>query len=369
MSYVRTLMKVLRRLGELLSASYLWWDRGSTGSLSRGVAFPPILRKCASVFYAGGQKNGRRCCNYSRRTGYWDTWYRTCLAWKLVPMFALSTTSLCGSLPTSWSPLLVLEHWLFPSLVLDFGIAWLLFSFSMHLVFYPLPFFSTLGPRLGLRQMTISGSLLVGWVALSWHSLTLLLALAGLFVNVIIGGQLVAALSGGKVLAGQVFSSSNFDDSGQHLWLQVCASLRALCLDTYGGHLCYYANCSGSSFPHSGFIEYHYRCRNCWPALLCGAVYGFATGWSSMLLTTTSTSQKILHLAASSGWPSWYLYPLRAARNTRHGLYTLALGDEIFEWPCWWSACRCSQSTGGLWHTHSGVACSECHREQYPERL
>src|SRR5215470_18246684 len=63
----------------------------------------------------------------------------------------------------------------------------------------PVAFFSTLGPKLGLRQMTIS-RFSFGWVGGIIMALFNSAACIGWFVvNVIIGGQLVAALSGGRV--------------------------------------------------------------------------------------------------------------------------------------------------------------------------
>src|SRR5213078_3272533 len=63
----------------------------------------------------------------------------------------------------------------------------------------PVAFFSTLGPKLGLRQMTIS-RFSFGWVGAIIMALFNVAACIGWsVVNVIIGGQLVAALSGGKV--------------------------------------------------------------------------------------------------------------------------------------------------------------------------
>src|SRR5437879_3649129 len=63
----------------------------------------------------------------------------------------------------------------------------------------PVAFFSTLGPKLGLRQMTIS-RFSFGWVG------TMVMVLCNVAdcigwstVNVIVGGQLVAALSGGAI--------------------------------------------------------------------------------------------------------------------------------------------------------------------------
>src|ERR1700724_3776776 len=63
----------------------------------------------------------------------------------------------------------------------------------------PVAFFSTLGPKLGLRQMTIS-RFAFGWVGGIIMALFNVAACIGWSaVNVIIGGQLIAALSGGKV--------------------------------------------------------------------------------------------------------------------------------------------------------------------------
>src|SRR5436305_4865995 len=63
----------------------------------------------------------------------------------------------------------------------------------------PVAFFSTLGPKLGLRQMTIS-RFSFGWVGGIIMALFNVAACIGWStVNVIIGGQLVAALSGGRV--------------------------------------------------------------------------------------------------------------------------------------------------------------------------
>src|SRR5437763_2649460 len=63
----------------------------------------------------------------------------------------------------------------------------------------PVAFFSTLGPKLGLRQMTIS-RFAFGWVGGIIMALFNVAACIGWSaVNVIIGGQLIAALSGGAV--------------------------------------------------------------------------------------------------------------------------------------------------------------------------
>src|SRR5258708_2480265 len=63
----------------------------------------------------------------------------------------------------------------------------------------PVAFFSTLGPKLGLRQMTIS-RFAYGWVGGIIMALFNVAACIGWSaVNVIVGGQLVENLSGGAV--------------------------------------------------------------------------------------------------------------------------------------------------------------------------
>src|SRR5438477_10597224 len=63
----------------------------------------------------------------------------------------------------------------------------------------PVAFFSTLGPKLGLRQMTIS-RFSFGWVGAMIMALFNVAACIGWScVNVIVGGQLIGALSGGAI--------------------------------------------------------------------------------------------------------------------------------------------------------------------------
>src|SRR5919109_1944583 len=63
----------------------------------------------------------------------------------------------------------------------------------------PVAFFSTLGPRLGLRQMTIS-RFSFGWVGAIIMALFNVAACIGWFaVHVIVGGQLIAAITNGAV--------------------------------------------------------------------------------------------------------------------------------------------------------------------------
>src|SRR6266702_3752327 len=63
----------------------------------------------------------------------------------------------------------------------------------------PVAFFSTLGPKLGLRQMTIS-RFSFGWIGAIIMALFNVAACIGWSaVNVIVGGQLVNALSNGAI--------------------------------------------------------------------------------------------------------------------------------------------------------------------------
>src|SRR3989441_9682935 len=65
----------------------------------------------------------------------------------------------------------------------------------------PVAFLSTLGPKLGLRQMTIS-RFSFGWIGAKVMALFNVAACIGWScVNAIVGGQLVAALSGGAIPA------------------------------------------------------------------------------------------------------------------------------------------------------------------------
>src|SRR5438876_5944337 len=63
----------------------------------------------------------------------------------------------------------------------------------------PVAFFSTLGPKLGLRQMTIS-RFAFGWVGgIIMAFFNVAACIGWSVVNVIVVGQLIAALSGGQV--------------------------------------------------------------------------------------------------------------------------------------------------------------------------
>jgi purine-cytosine permease-like protein len=89
----------------------------------------------------------------------------------------------------------------------------------------PVAFFSTLGPKLGLRQMTIT-RFAFGWVGGIIMALFNVAACIGWStVNVIIGGQLVNSLTNGAIPEWLGTCHCDSYNSGQHLWVQVCASL------------------------------------------------------------------------------------------------------------------------------------------------
>jgi len=129
----------------------------------------------------------------------------------------------------------------------------------------PVAFFSTLGPKLGLRQMTIS-RFSFGWSV----------------VNVIIGGQLIAALSGGKVpsWAGililavlttlvSIYGYRYVHRYERYAWIPM-AVIFAIMVVVAAPHFSIVASSNTTTAAEIA-------------ALLSfgGAIYGFATGWSS----------------------------------------------------------------------------------------
>src|SRR2546428_2679396 len=146
----------------------------------------------------------------------------------------------------------------------------------------PVAFFSTLGPKLGLRQMTIS-RFSFGWVGGIIMALFNVAACIGWsVVNVIIGGQLVAALSGGKVpsWAGililailttlvSIYGYRYVHRYERYAWIPM-AVLVAIMLIVAAPHFSIVASSNTTAAAEIA-------------ALLSfgGAVYGFATGWSS----------------------------------------------------------------------------------------
>lgn len=145
----------------------------------------------------------------------------------------------------------------------------------------PVAFFSTLGPKLGLRQMTIS-RFSFGWIGSIIMALFNVAACIGWSaVNVIIGGQLVSALTNGRV----------------PMWIGVVViGLLTTVVSIYGykyihGYERYawipmaiiFAIMFVTSVPHFSIIPTPTLNAATIAGLLSfgGAVYGFATGWSS----------------------------------------------------------------------------------------
>src|SRR3989441_3675405 len=146
----------------------------------------------------------------------------------------------------------------------------------------PVAFFSTLGPKLGLRQMTIS-RFAFGWVGGIIMALFNVAACIGWsVVNVIIGGQLIAALSSGRVpsWAGililavltplvSIYGYRYVPRYERYAWIPM-AILFAIMLIVAAPHFSIVASSNTTAAAEIA-------------ALLSfgGAVYGFATGWSS----------------------------------------------------------------------------------------
>src|SRR5947209_1222351 len=146
----------------------------------------------------------------------------------------------------------------------------------------PVAFFSTLGPKLGLRQMTIS-RFSFGWIGAVIMAIFNIAACIGWsVVNVIIGGQLVAALSGGRVpswagiliLAAlttfvSIYGYKYVHRYERYAWIPM-AVIFAIMLFVAAPHFHIVASSNTTTAAEIA-------------ALLSfgGAVYGFATGWSS----------------------------------------------------------------------------------------
>src|SRR5436309_3617539 len=146
----------------------------------------------------------------------------------------------------------------------------------------PVAFFSTLGPRLGLRQMTIS-RFSFGWVGAIIMALFNVAACIGWSaVNVIVGGQLVVALSNGiiplwvGILAiailttiVSIYGYRYVHRYERYAWIPM-AIMFAIMLIIAAPHFSIVASSNTSTAAEIA-------------ALLSfgGAIYGFATGWSS----------------------------------------------------------------------------------------
>lgn len=145
----------------------------------------------------------------------------------------------------------------------------------------PVAFFSTLGPRLGLRQMTIS-RFSFGWIGAMIMALFNVAACIGWSaVNVIVGGQLVAALSNGAiprwagilVIAGLTTLVSLYGYRYVHryeryAWIPM-AIISVILLVVAAPHLKILPTPAFNAAEIASLVSFG------------GAVYGFATGWSS----------------------------------------------------------------------------------------
>jgi NCS1 nucleoside transporter family len=145
----------------------------------------------------------------------------------------------------------------------------------------PVAFFSTLGPKLGLRQMTIS-RFSFGWIGAIIMALFNVAACIGWSaVNVIIGGQLIAALSHGVIprwagiliiavlTAGvSIYGYHYVHRYERYVWIPV-AIIFLIILGISAPHFTIVPTPALGATEIAGLVSFG------------GAVYGFATGWSS----------------------------------------------------------------------------------------
>src|SRR5579859_4666163 len=145
----------------------------------------------------------------------------------------------------------------------------------------PVAFFSTLGPKLGLRQMTIS-RFSFGWVGgIIMAAFNVAACIGWSTVNVIIGGQLIAALTNGAVprwagiliIAVLTTLVSIYGYRYVHRyerWAWIPMAIMFLIMFIVGvPHFAITATPAFSLAEVAGFLTFG------------GAVFGFATGWSS----------------------------------------------------------------------------------------
>src|SRR5579875_749138 len=145
----------------------------------------------------------------------------------------------------------------------------------------PVAFFSTLGPKLGLRQMTIS-RFSFGWVGGIIMALFNVAACIGWSaVNVIVGAQLIVALSGGAVplwagviiiafLTTMVSIYGYRYVHGYERWAWIPMAVMFLIILVLAlPHFSAIATKNAGGAEVAAFITFG------------GAIYGFATGWSS----------------------------------------------------------------------------------------
>jgi NCS1 nucleoside transporter family len=145
----------------------------------------------------------------------------------------------------------------------------------------PVAFLSTLGPRLGLRQMTISRFSFGWWGAALMSIISAAADIGWSAVNVIVGGQLVAALSGGAlpqqvgilIIAMLTTLVSIYGYRYIHLyeryaWIPMAIIFLILTI-VAGPKMSIVPTPLLSGAEIASFISFG------------GAIYGFATGWAS----------------------------------------------------------------------------------------
>jgi len=145
----------------------------------------------------------------------------------------------------------------------------------------PVAFFSTMGPKLGLRQMVIS-RFSFGWVGAIIMALFNVAACTGWSaVNAIVGGQLVTALSGGTIPLPvailvivalttiiSIYGYKYIHSYARYAWIPVAIIFLILMVLT-GPKVVIIPAPALNIAEIASFISFG------------GAVYGFATGWSS----------------------------------------------------------------------------------------
>jgi NCS1 nucleoside transporter family len=145
----------------------------------------------------------------------------------------------------------------------------------------PVAFFSTLGPRLGLRQMTIS-RFSFGWVGGIIMAIFNVAACIGWSaVNVVIGGQLVAALSSGAIPSWvgviiiavlttlvSIYGYKYVHRYERYAWIPMAIMFLVIAVVQWP-HMHIVPTPAVGAAEIAGMVSFG------------GAVYGFATGWSS----------------------------------------------------------------------------------------
>lgn len=145
----------------------------------------------------------------------------------------------------------------------------------------PVAFLSTLGPKLGLRQMTIS-RFSFGWVGGSIMALFNVAATLGWStVNVIVGGQVIAALSNGAIpqqvgilvitiltTLVSIYGYRYIHRYERYAWIPMAMIFFLLLLVT-GPKMSIIPTPALTVSELASFVSFG------------GAIYGFATGWSS----------------------------------------------------------------------------------------